>query len=664
MSSFHHRSLFGKQKPFKGKSKGKLKRQNKGKVDDDEHRTLKGHRNVRDAGQRKRQLRNTAKQLQKEKRNDIMRAKRIGSRGGPPRIIAFLPISVSADITGIRQEILNRAKQVSYFNDKKRQYKVRLAIDGREHDFIIYDPPRDQTSILDAAKAADIIVPVIHCTGPTSFDVDRSGDHLVSLIKAQGIPSVIGLTTLDMKMKAKARTSGSKLCKRWFASVFESPKNLVMDNTRTVETFLRNAATIKLAEITWKAPRPHLIAESVHFTPITGSDGSRGILRVTGYLRGERGLSARQLVHITGYDDFQIARIISAGGSGREKSMKASKGTSGKEEMDMELQAADEKGNQNDTGSNVISSATEEERTSLLSLNPVDTANENIITEEELGEAATEQRAPPPPGMEGIIEDVWRSIVSDEEEEAGEGKDIYTQIQNDVGSGSKCVDALSTSERIVSDEEVEAPDEDDTLTKLRASMAALKKNKRDTLEDLQKLETDEMEFPDEVEIHPDTVAKRRYAKYRGLKNFRNSEWDTKQNLPVEYGHIFQFQDFAAAKRRVLTSPGGGCGGFEAMPGHRVTIEVVNVPRENALEMCGGTSIIMLWGLFLYERKVSILHYLIKRHDNEDDLPVKSKAPMHFSVGFRRFTARPIYTQDCKSNKFKTDRFLRTGEAQL
>mmetsp|Transcript_12645 Transcript_12645/g.17579 ORF Transcript_12645/g.17579 Transcript_12645/m.17579 type:complete len:246 (+) Transcript_12645:107-844(+) len=69
---------------------------------------------------------------------------------------------------------------------------------------------------------------------------------------------------------------------------------------------------------------------------------------------------------------------------------------------------------------------------------------------------------------------------------------------------------------------------------------------------------------------------------------------------------------------------------------------------------------MLWGLFQYERKVSVAHFLVKRHENEDNEPLKAKAPMHFSVGFRRFTARPIYSQDCKSSKFKTDRYFRAG----
>lgn len=52
------------------------------------------------------------------------------------------------------------------------------------------------------------------------------------------------------------------------------------------------------------------------------------------------------------------------------------------------------------------------------------------------------------------------------------------------------------------------------------------------LETKQALEKDEIMWPDEVDIPRHALARKRFEKYRGLKNLRATKWDKFENLPV------------------------------------------------------------------------------------------------------------------------------------
>lgn len=55
---------------------------------------------------------------------------------------------------------------------------------------------------------------------------------------------------------------------------------------------------------------------------------------------------------------------------------------------------------------------------------------------------------------------------------------------------------------------------------------------------------------DYVDTPDDKSARQRFARYRALQSFRSSHWHAKENLPEQYGRIFQFDDMNGMQRRL------------------------------------------------------------------------------------------------------------------
>merc|ERR1719235_2302178 len=65
---------------------------------------------------------------------------------------------------------------------------------------------------------------------------------------------------------------------------------------------------------------------------------------------------------------------------------------------------------------------------------------------------------------------------------------------------------------------------------------------------LEQRSAEDLEFPDEVDTPLETPARQRFQKFRGLKSFRTSSWDPYEELPTEYGRIWEFEGFEATAR--------------------------------------------------------------------------------------------------------------------
>lgn len=185
--------------------------------------------------------------------------------------------------------------------------------------------------------------------------------------------------------------------------------------------------------------------------------------------------------------------------------------------------------------------------------------------------------------------------------------------------------------------------------------------------------TEDMKWPDEVQTPMSVKAKIRFQKYRGLKSFRNTPWDPKENLPLDYARIFQFKNFTRTVKKLLDERDGivvrspcavfvvccvfllTAGGGTQM-GTYVTLHVLNVPQALG-EWINPSRPFVVSGLFKHEHKTTVINFAVQRMPSYTE-PVKSKEELIIQCGFRRYRSRPVFSQhSISSDKFKSERFF-------
>jgi|MDSW01.2.fsa_nt_gb pre-rRNA-processing protein TSR1 len=208
--------------------------------------------------------------------------------------------------------------------------------------------------------------------------------------------------------------------------------------------------------------------------------------------------------------------------------------------------------------------------------------------------------------------------------------------------------------------------------------------------------SDEHFFPDEIETPIDIPARLRFARYRGLKSFRSSLWDTNEQLPVDYERIFTFKNFkratllASTEARSQASSGLGIGTFVKLiirgipsvaargllAGEEACVSSPETVKINCSGVvgrggvgpswsgwCGGAGPFVISTLMQHESKLTVMHYGITKTPS-CDFPLRSKTPLWFHIGFRRERASPIFSSDGIGDKHKFERFLQHGRPSI
>ena len=660
-------------------------------------------------GKGKQARRNVAKQQRQHKRSMVLATQRAAAgAAGAPKVVSIVAAGAGADAEQVAQLLFGRADVVSADG-------ATCVLSAQRQRLTLLRPARQLDAVLDAMKAADMLMLVI----PADGGLDEEGERLVDAMCQQGVPSVVGVLqgVLPQKQQAAAR-------KQWAASLEarfpENARLFSLDLDPDCTQILRHLTTLTPRQLEWRKHHPYVLCHSYATTPPT-AEAAAGTLQLTGYVRGAP-LNVNRLVHVPGYGDCQVRAIEvlhephpvrrkeGGGGGGGGGAPSAAEGG-----MEVEEGAAG-------AGASVSASAVEPEaaepepgsvRATLLptvekqmDLKYVaeadDLMNEQTwpsLDELRAAEAAARRRG----GGGGDEGDEyakgWRDDDDDDDDEDGEEEDGMEDAERPAGSaaargaggGDEDDDEAEEVEEEEDDggEAMEAGEIDMDAAALAASDAVQEQAARQRyLREREQRKLDAA-FPDEVDTPLEQPARVRFARFRGLRSFRTSPWHPQENLPAEYANIYQFQDWQALQRHVLREQRAACDADEALlehapPGAFVRI-VLDAPAGfgaagtaaggaggalgagafGAAGGVGGADVapLVVCGLNTYENKMTVLHLTVGLSAAAEaaEVSVRGKTPLLLRCGFRSFSCRPIFSEDNRrGDKHKLERFLQPG----
>ncbi|KAK0634700.1 hypothetical protein B0T17DRAFT_485135 [Bombardia bombarda] len=653
-SHSHRPTTKAGNKPFKSRkaTKGSLRDAQKGKVSSERGVRKTIHQQVMSKLDR----RNQAKQRQLEKHREHLKDTSVFTgRDGAPRNVAVIPLCGDCDAVAA-VKALNESVELEI---EVADGPLRVPVDRFKQKLQYFPLKRDLTACLDAARVADFVVLILSAVE----EVDALGELILRSVESQGLSTLFtvvqGISQIE---PAKQRPSVLASLKSYINHFHpEQEKVFSLENRQECSNLMRSLCNTTPKGIRWRDERSWMLVEDVKFA---GSESETTVL--TGVVRG-KGLKADRLVQIGDWGTFQVEKITAA--------PLVTKKRKGDEAMAVDEAAAEE-----------TLEVPGEDRDDIADLAPEEIAMEEEV-DDEMDDGATTMGA----SKKGVLLDehhyfsdddnmtiplklprgtstyqsAWY-LGNDEGDVSDSGSDLEDFDMEDV-DGNKDdakpedgeegrvayarTEGAAPSEYPQSEMFIE-PDGDEDA----AELVAYRKNKRSDAED-------DLEFPDEIELHPNVLARERLAKYRGLKSLRTSKWqedEDRAHQPEEWQRLLRVSDYQAA--RVRSAREALVGGVA--PGTRVSVHIKGMPTQFQESYNPGTPV-TLFSFLRHEQKRTAVNFMMNL---SSDYPtsIKSKEELIMQCGARRFVINPLFSLggNTPNDVHKYCRYLHPGQSAV
>jgi pre-rRNA-processing protein TSR1 len=597
--------------------------------------------------------RNQARQRQLEKHKEHQKENSVFSgKDGAPRNVAVIPLCHDCDAKSAITQLNSSLDIEAEITDGC----VRVPVDRFKQRLQYIPLARDLTACLDAARVADFVVLILSA----DVEVDDLGELILRSVESQGLSTLFTVVQgLNKIEPAKQRSSVLASLKSYITHFHPEQERLYsLDNRQECSNLMRSLCNTTPKGIKWRDERSWMLVEDVKFP---SEDSQMTVL--TGVVRG-RGMKADRLVQVGDWGTFQIEKIVAAPLAVKRK--KADEGM-----------AVD-----NETPEEILE-VPGDDCDDLADLAPEDVVSDGNEDDDMEGDASTTVTAST---KKGVLLDEHHYFSDEEAEEAKaprklpRGTSQYQAawyLNDDVSdSGSDLDDyEMKDAEEVLEPEDGVEGHAEDMQTEAGPSEypQSEKFDELDELEDAAQLEAfrakkhdearDDMEFPDEIELHPKVLARERLLRYRGLKSLRTSPWmedEDRNHEPENWRRLLQIPDYQAS--RVKSSREALVGGVAA--GTRVHIHLKEVPS-TVRELYKPGSPVTLFSLLRHEHKQTAVNFLINL---SSDYPtsIKSKEELIVQCGPRRFKINPLFSQggNTPNDVHKYCRYLHPGQSAV
>ena len=656
----HHRNTTKvSHKPFKSRhaTKSVIKDIAKGKIEATEKKGSRKtpHQQVMSRFDRK----NHAKQMRQIKHQQNQKSANVfAGHNGAPRAIAVVPLCEGMDTVAAVHK-LNQAVDAEAIWPLEGHMKVR--VDRFKQNLIYVPVERELLTALEACRCADFVIFLLSPTEEPGVE----GEQMLKTIEGQGVSNVLTMVqNLNSIESPKTRSQIASSLKTYITHFFPSQeKVLSLDSESECANAIRSLCTTTPRGIKWREDRSWMLAESVQWPKNPDVDATHGDVVITGVVRG-RGLKANRLVQVGDWGHFQIEKITDATLQIPRKRKP--------DEMTVDEAKEEE-----------ILEAPDAEQDDLAELAPYEAIMDDADTSS-ITEAPTERRGvllddhhyfsddethlPEPPKKlpkgTSSYQSAWflgdmSDSGSDYDDEVDNEGDVAMESPALPQDGLEGLDqatqkeytGAAPSEYPQSEMFLDAAPDDEA-----AQIAEYRASRNNEAEE-------DLEFPDEIELHPNVLARERLARYRGLKSLKTSHWETSEDRayePEDWNRLLKVPNYKMAKKQADND--ALVGGIQA--GKRVNVHLRNV-RLTLQELQNPGKPLALYSLLRHEQKRTVLNVSMAL-SSEYPNPLKSKEELIMLCGPRRFVINPLFSQlgVTPNDVHKFQRFLHPGQTAV